>query len=55
MYEILKDVDAEGLEQRRRKRFKRHNYYGLGPMERVSFDGHDKVPYIGETNLALFK
>jgi len=43
VYDSLKEVDAEGLEERRAGRLKRRIFHADGPNQVWSLDGHDKL------------
>ena len=43
---VIKELDPEGVERRKRKRLRRGKYFSTGPNYAWHIDGHDKLkPY----------
>ena len=51
VYEIMKELDPEGIALRKRKRLIRRRYYGQGPNKIWHVDSYDKLkPYVIAVN-----
>lgn len=47
VYSLLKTVDPDGIDLRKKGKLKRRIYYSVGPDETWSMDGHDKLVKFG--------